>query len=260
MFRIGPINPPPLNVVALPTGHTGQCWPQQSPIVLSKATSIQATFPADYFKIEYPAGATYLGYFEVKDGQKNFVLCKNAGDLPKIRLGNETARLIKIHYHDGSEHDIEGVQRRGEIHLLHEIEHPREGSVHIALGIHFEPDSETDTCLKECPLPAAPAAKDGTVEPDPQDRPSIYWINPSRLLPPPDTQKPTASKPDTSKHWYRYEGSLTTPPFSETVRWLVFVKPIRVCNSDLDAIRCGATQHEEPTQPLHRRFVLRNFA
>lgn len=257
MFRIGPINPPPLNVVALPTGNSGQCWPQQSPIVLSKAASFQAdfdaNFPKGYFKIEYPAAGRYPGYFELKDGHRNFVLCEDSGPLPAIRLGHETAHLIKVHYHDGSEHDVEGVQKPGEIHLIHKIVNPQEGSTLIVLGVHFEPDPEAKSCLTVC------APSETTAAPTPGCESPTHRINPTMLLPVPDA-KGGRSKSDTSKHWYRYEGSLTTPPFSETVRWLVFAKPIRACNEDLKTIRCGATQHEEPTQPLNRRFVLRNFA
>lgn len=35
------------------------------------------------------------------------------------------------------------------------------------------------------------------------------------------------------QHYYTYHGSLTTTPFSESVIWIIFTKPIRISRSQV---------------------------
>ena len=39
------------------------------------------------------------------------------------------------------------------------------------------------------------------------------------------------------ERYYTYEGSLTTPPLSECVRWIVFDTPLKVSRSDYQKLR-----------------------
>jgi Eukaryotic-type carbonic anhydrase len=50
--------------------------------------------------------------------------------------------------------------------------------------------------------------------------PTDPTIDPSRLLP-------------AQRGYYQYEGSLTTPPCSETVDWIVLAQPIEVDEADI---------------------------
>lgn len=63
-----------------------------------------------------------------------------------------------------------------------------------------------------------------------------------------------------------YEGSLTTPPLSEVVDWIVFLNPIQCSTNQIGEfrhIRCptsGASSHQllnncRPVQPLNDRLV-----
>jgi carbonic anhydrase len=45
-----------------------------------------------------------------------------------------------------------------------------------------------------------------------------------------DPASPFLSK---ARHFFRYEGSLTTPPCSEVVEWNVFAAPVAVAQSDI---------------------------
>jgi carbonic anhydrase len=70
-------------------------------------------------------------------------------------------------------------------------------------------------------------------------------INPNGLLP-------------ATRTYYRYEGSLTTPPCSETVDWLLLTDPIQVAEADVTRFGKLFAMNARPVQKANRRFVLRS--
>ena len=54
----------------------------------------------------------------------------------------------------------------------------------------------------------------------------------------------------------RYSGSLTTPPCSEGVRWIVLRRPVTASPAQLAVLRQALGQSNRPLQPLHARLVL----
>ena len=59
--------------------------------------------------------------------------------------------------------------------------------------------------------------------------------------------------------YYRYEGSLTTTPCSETVMWTVFAEPVEVSQAQIDAFAAIFPMNARPAQKLNRRFLLGSF-
>lgn len=59
------------------------------------------------------------------------------------------------------------------------------------------------------------------------------------------------------KHYYRFNGSLTTPPCTEGVTWLVLKQPVTASHEQI-AHFAHAMHHpnNRPVQPLHARVVL----
>lgn len=55
---------------------------------------------------------------------------------------------------------------------------------------------------------------------------------------------------------YRYFGSLTTPPCSELVQWVVFQDPIEVSKAQIEKFKQIFPLNARPVQPLNRRFIL----
>ena len=70
-------------------------------------------------------------------------------------------------------------------------------------------------------------------------------INPSGLLP-------------AARSYYRYSGSLTTPPCSETVDWLLLTDSIQVADADIARFAKLYPMNARPVQKANRRFVLRS--
>ena len=56
--------------------------------------------------------------------------------------------------------------------------------------------------------------------------------------------------------YYRYPGSLTTPPCAETVEWLLLTTPITVAESDVAGFAKLYPLNARPVQRDNRRYVL----
>src|SRR5262245_10474734 len=52
--------------------------------------------------------------------------------------------------------------------------------------------------------------------------------------------------------FFRYEGSLTTSPYTEVVSWVVFRDPVPRVAHDIEEIRRRTMHDARPTQPLNR--------
>jgi carbonic anhydrase len=58
--------------------------------------------------------------------------------------------------------------------------------------------------------------------------------------------------------FHRYEGSLTTPPCSETVDWALMDTPIEASEAQIRAFERLYPNNARPIQALNRRFLLRS--
>ena len=68
------------------------------------------------------------------------------------------------------------------------------------------------------------------------------------------------------RHYYRYDGSLTTPPCFESVVWTVLLEPLKLSFHQLHAFRYLHDKHANlirdtyrPIQKLGTRKLFRNF-
>jgi carbonic anhydrase len=61
-----------------------------------------------------------------------------------------------------------------------------------------------------------------------------------------------------SKDYYRFNGSLTTPPCSEGVRWLVMKSPVTASTGQVEQFsKAIGHPNNRPLQPVNARPVLR---
>ena len=60
------------------------------------------------------------------------------------------------------------------------------------------------------------------------------------------------------RDYYRYNGSLTTPPCTEGVRWIVMKKPVTISKAQIKKFEKVMHMHNNrPLQPLNARVILR---
>lgn len=149
-----------------------------------------------------------------------------------LKMDGHEFVLKQFHFHSPSENQIKGVSYPLEAHLVHA---DSKGNLAV-VAIMFETGRKNDVI--EALWKKMPKHED--------DRNSLAKtsINVGDLLPP-------------SLDYYRYNGSLTTPPCSEGVRWFVLKSPVSVSEDQIKAFE-QVMHHENnrPTQPLYARRVL----
>ncbi|AHV34069.1 carbonic anhydrase [Aeromonas hydrophila YL17] len=148
-----------------------------------------------------------------------------------LELDGMHFELKQFHFHAPSENLIEGHSYPLEGHLVHAND---QGELAV-VAVMFEP-GKANGALSQVwqSLPA----KAG------EQRQLKEAVSAEQLLP-------------AKRDYYRFSGSLTTPPCSEGVRWLVMKQPVQVSQAQIDAFK--AVMHHpnnRPVQPLHGRLVL----
>ena len=58
------------------------------------------------------------------------------------------------------------------------------------------------------------------------------------------------------RSYYRYPGSLTTPPCAEIVEWLLLTEPVQVAPADVASFAKLYPMNARPVQKDNRRYVL----
>ena len=154
-------------------------------------------------------------------------------DLPEgaatLRVGRQEYALLQFHFHTPSEHLVDGSAAPAELHLVHRSA----GGELMVVGVFLEEGGEhvLDELLVEAP------EEEGLAE-EVRDFPL-------RALLPRDLDS------------YRYDGSLTTPPFTEGVRWAVLAQPLELDGGALEHLReIFPAGNAREAQPLHDRAIL----
>lgn len=129
--------------------------------------------------------------------------------------------LREFHAHVPSEHTVDGQTYAAELHLVYKA-----GDQLAVLGIFVEEGTT--------PHPTMEVWQVGTD--------TTVTLNAGRMRP-------------SEQSYYTYEGSLTTPPCSETVRWFVMETPIQASRKQLDTLRARYDDNARPLQPLGERTL-----
>ena len=144
--------------------------------------------------------------------------------------GGERFELKQFHFHTPSEHSIDDEHFPMEMHFVHQSEtgHLMVLGVLVSAGEH-NPAFDPLIAL----LPGAPG--ESTVD-------AAYEIDIAALLP-------------ASRDSFEYQGSLTTPPCSEGVKWLISVEHIELSTGQLLEFARRLGTNNRPVQGLNGRHV-----
>ena len=146
-----------------------------------------------------------------------------------LTLDGVSYRLVQFHFHDPSEHTLAGKSYPMELHLVHQS---ADGRLAV-LGVLIEEGAENATLA---PLwRSLPRKADESGE-------ARLALDTAALLP-------------TDRHVLRYSGSLTTPPCSEGVQWVVFRQPIALSHAQIAAFAEVIGDDHRPVQSANGRVV-----
>jgi len=143
-------------------------------------------------------------------------------------LGGKKYAFLQFHFHHPSEHAVSGGRWPLEVHMVHKGE---AGDLAVT-GILFRPGRENEALGRV--LAAAPASKGKVSIP--------RAIDMGRFLP-------------SSRATYRYAGSLTTPPCSEIVSWIVFREPVEAAVGQLESFARMFPMNARPLQQGFQRGI-----
>jgi carbonic anhydrase len=139
--------------------------------------------------------------------------------------------LVQFHFHTASEHAIGGQHEPMEIHFVHRNAQGGLAVVGVLLKSGGENPTYAPIFQNLPPQASQPAPVAGAA------------VDANQLLP--------------AQHTYwRYNGSLTTPPCTEGVKWLVMNTPVEVSDAQIAAFTNIFKNDKRPVQPFNARTFL----
>ena len=137
----------------------------------------------------------------------------------------------QFHLHSPSEHAIDGEHSELEIHCVHEGENKE-----LAV-VGFLMDAGPASPNFDIFMDNIPTEGETRVIPD-------FRMNLSRML------------PEDTDHKYHYSGSLTTPPCTENVEWIILKSHATASEAQIAKVRKYYQGNNRPIQPLNGRQVM----
>lgn len=182
-------------------------------------------------KLEWHYGTSKLSL----ENNGHTIQAKTSDDSHFITIGGEKFTLAQFHFHTPSEHRVGGVGSDLEVHFVHKN---AKGSLAVVGVLVNELSGQENKAFKPIwdLLPRSFSATASTK----------VKVELSSLLP-------------KSKTYAHYNGSLTTPPCAEGVRWFVLKAPLTMSGAQIEmygSIFEGPSNR--PVQPLQGRDVITN--
>ncbi|HHI94822.1 MAG TPA: carbonic anhydrase family protein [Gammaproteobacteria bacterium] len=192
---------------------------EQSPIDISDAKT--SNLPAIQF--DYKPGS-----LEILNNGHTIQVNRAAGS--SITVGGEKYELLQFHFHTPSENTVGGKAFPMEMHLVHKN---AKGQLAV-VGVFSKAGGKNavlDKAWKHMPHHAGDKEKVASVS-----------INAADLLP-------------ADRSYYSFKGSLTTPPCSEGVKWMVLKTPTEASSEQIKQFTKVIGANARPVQPMHERMV-----
>ena len=192
---------------------------RQSPI------DIRKTVKADLAPIHFDYQPVALSITD--NGHSIKVDTPNAGG---ITVDGEKYALLQFHFHKPSEEKINGKQYDMVAHLVHQA---KDGRLAV-VGVLMEEGKEQPlirTLWTHLPIEQGKAAT-----------PKDVKIDPTHLLP-------------AKRSYFTFIGSLTTPPCTEGVLWLVLKTPVQVSKEQLSGFGSIYRNNVRPVQAVNSRVI-----
>jgi len=147
----------------------------------------------------------------------------------QLKIGEQSYELLQFHFHTPSEETVAGKHAAMVAHFVHRNAAGELGVVGVLLE-QGQKNAAFDGIFQHLPRPGEKVTVDELT------------LELAALLP-------------EDKHYYAYEGSLTTPPCSQGVHWMVMKTPVKLGAEQIKAFRRLFSANARPIQPLNGRVV-----
>ena len=148
-----------------------------------------------------------------------------------LRIGEREYTLLQHHWHTESEHTLDGQRYAMELHLVHQAQDGELAVVGVLYAL-----GEADAAIERLIEAVPPIGENAAGE---------LGLPASDFAPP------------TDDGFFRYDGSLTTPPCSEGVRWSVARRTRTISERQAERLRALTNgPNFRPLQPLNGRTIL----
>jgi carbonic anhydrase len=181
--------------------------------------------------VELPAIEFAYGMVPLEVLNNGHTIQANYAAGSRIAVAGQTYDLLQFHFHSPSENTINGRSFPLEAHLVHKAADGRLAVV----AVMFE-EGATNAVLEK--VWKVMPAEEGSVE-----RAENESVSVDELLP-------------ASRDYYAFDGSLTTPPCTEGVKWMVLKQPMTVSPEQVQHfVHTLHGPNNRPVQPLYGRTV-----
>lgn len=139
-----------------------------------------------------------------------------------------TYKLVQFHFHNPSEHALNGERFPMELHLVHS---DNDGNLAV-VGVWLAEGAENPYLARAWDY----------LPPELSEQKLPTTLNAANLLP-------------ANQSYYTYEGSLTTPPCSQQVRWLMMQEPVEMSRAQINTYGAILGGTARPLQDLNGREI-----
>ena len=195
---------------------------RQSPINIEDGTTLQG--PAEPVQFNYTASNGTV----VNNGHT--IQVDVQGD-NSITVRGSRYRLLQFHFHTPSEESVNYKRFAMVAHLVHKNDEGQLAVVAVLLDPGTAPNPLIDKVWTYMPLDAGDRV-----------RMPRELLNVNELLP-------------SDQRYYQFMGSLTTPPCSEGVLWMVLKQPMPISRNQLRLFTQLYPMNARPVQPINGRPV-----
>ena len=159
-----------------------------------------------------------------------------------ITIDHQDYLLKQFHYHSPSEHAINGQTFPAELHLVHQSPDRDQYAV-VSVFLTAEGGERLTSGIAEN-LAYKPLLDHLPLQESPETDLKLT-IDPAQLLPVDQTT-------------YRYSGSLTTPPCTEAVNWLIMATPVQLSSQQIQTLQQAFDGNNRPLQVQGNRLIIQD--
>ncbi len=194
---------------------------RQSPI------DIRGGLPVDLDPVRFNYQASPFGVVD-----NGHTVQANVAPGNHIEVGGKRFELVQFHFHRPSEERIDGRQFELSVHLVHKDDQGRLAVVAVLMD-KGPPQAVVQKVWNNLPLEKN------------EEMAARVPLDVSEILP-------------TDRRYFTYMGSLTTPPCSEGVQWIVMRQPVTMSPEQIDLFARIYPMNSRPVQQASGRRILQS--